>query len=66
MPIQEMPIAMKSHPAILEPHPAHARHMTGHDDGIGDTLLGFTRPLTGGFHGCPAMAGDALDLSAPD
>ena len=39
------------------------KRMVGAEDGIPDALFGFTRPLTGGFFGCPPMKGGRVDLS---
>jgi porphyrinogen peroxidase len=38
------------------------RRMAGHDDGIVDGLMAFTRAVTGGYYFCPPLAGDKLDL----
>ena len=43
---------------------AQMRRMAGHDDGITDALLGFSRPVSGAYFWCPPMRGDQLDLLA--
>lgn len=40
------------------------RRMAGLEDGVVDALLGFTRPVSGGYYFCPPMKGGRLDLSA--
>lgn len=40
------------------------RRMSGHDDGIVDGLLSFTRAVTGGYYFCPPLAGGRLNLRA--
>ena len=38
------------------------RRMSGHDDGVVDGLMAFTRAVTGGYYFCPPLAADKLDL----
>ncbi|HEY0160188.1 MAG TPA: Dyp-type peroxidase [Thermoanaerobaculia bacterium] len=38
------------------------RRMVGHEDGIVDGLFTFSRPVTGGYYWCPAVADGKLDL----
>ena len=39
------------------------RRMVGLDDGIGDALFTFSRPVTGGYYWCPPISGNRLNLS---
>lgn len=39
------------------------RRMAGLDDGIGDALFGFSRPVTGGYYWCPPLRDGRLDLA---
>jgi putative iron-dependent peroxidase len=39
------------------------RRMLGLDDGIGDALFSFSRPVRGGYYWCPPIARGRLDLS---
>jgi putative iron-dependent peroxidase len=39
------------------------RRMCGLDDGIGDALFRFSRPLTGGYYWCPPVSHGRLDLT---
>lgn len=41
---------------------AQMRRMLGMDDGISDSLFGFSKPLTGCYLWCPPMRGGQLDL----
>ena len=50
--------------ATLDPYERVLRRMAGLDDGIVDALLGFTRPVSGGYYWCPPVAGGRLDLEA--
>lgn len=43
---------------------AQLRRMVGAEDGISDALFRFTRPVSGSYFWCPAMANGRLDLSA--
>jgi putative iron-dependent peroxidase len=49
--------------ASLDPFEQVLRRMAGLEDGIGDALFRFSRPLTGGYYWVPPLAGDKLDLS---
>jgi putative iron-dependent peroxidase len=40
------------------------RRMAGHDDGIPDGLLSFTRAVSGAYYFCPPLRAGRLDLSA--
>jgi len=40
------------------------RRMSGHDDGILDGLLSFTRAVTGSYYFCPPLSDGKLDLRA--
>jgi porphyrinogen peroxidase len=53
-----------AHVASLDVFETMMRRMVGHDDGIVDGLLTFSRPVTGGFYWCPPVTKDRLDLSA--
>ncbi len=48
--------------ASFDPFEAQLRRMLGLDDGVVDALFGFTRPESGAYYWCPAMAGGRLDL----
>lgn len=47
----------------FDPFEAQLRRMVGIEDGIVDALFKFTRPLSGAYFWCPAMADGRLDLS---
>ncbi|WP_294532494.1 Dyp-type peroxidase [uncultured Rhodoblastus sp.] len=49
--------------ASLDPFEQVMRRMAGLEDGIGDALFRFSRPLTGGYYWCPPVADGRLDLS---
>ena len=40
------------------------RRMAGLDDGIVDALVGFSRPVSGGYYWCPPLRDGRLDLAA--
>jgi putative iron-dependent peroxidase len=40
------------------------RRMSGHDDGIPDGILSFTRAVSGGYYFCPPVRAGRCDLSA--
>ncbi len=46
----------------LDAFEVQLRRMCGLDDGIADGLFEFTRPITGGYYWCPAIADGRLDL----
>ena len=48
----------------FDAYEAQLRRMTGHDDGISDALFNFTRPLTGGYYGCPPLGAAGVNLQA--
>ncbi len=50
--------------ASLDPFERVLRRMAGHEDGVLDGLLAFTRPVTGGYYWCPPVDGSRLDLRA--
>jgi porphyrinogen peroxidase len=41
---------------------AQLARMVGLDDGISDSMLRFTRPVTGAYYWCPPVSGGRLDL----
>jgi putative iron-dependent peroxidase len=43
---------------------AQLNRMMGLDDGVTDSLFGFTRPMTGAYFWCPPVKGARLDLSS--
>jgi len=43
---------------------AQLNRMLGHEDGMGDGLFRFTRPVTGAYFWCPPVRQGKLDLSA--
>ncbi len=48
----------------LDAFEALLRRMVGAEDGIGDALFSFTRPISGAYFWCPPMREGRLDLSA--
>jgi putative iron-dependent peroxidase len=40
------------------------RRMSGHDDGVPDGILAFTRAVSGGYYFCPPLRAGRCDLSA--
>ena len=39
------------------------RRMSGHDDGVPDGILSFTRAVSGGYYFCPPLRAGRCDLS---
>lgn len=52
--------------ASLDPFERVLSRMAGLDDGVTDALLGFSRPVTGGYYWCPPARDGRLDLRALD
>lgn len=50
--------------ATLDAYERVLRRMAGHDDGITDGLLRFTRAVSGGYYFCPPVRDGGLDLRA--
>jgi putative iron-dependent peroxidase len=40
------------------------RRMSGHDDGVPDGILSFTRAVSGGYYFCPPLRAGRCDLAA--
>ena len=48
--------------AALDTFTRMMQRMSGREDGVVDGLFTFSRPVTGGYYGCPPMDGERLDL----
>lgn len=52
-------------PGVLVAFEVLLRRMVGVEDGIGDALFSFTRPISGADFCCPPLRAGKLDLRAP-